>query len=75
MSLQVWCYECDEYVEGWELLDQIAEKLDEVDCDIEIEIENTPAKCNGFKSRNTGAGNKNFKDVSRDNLLLNSRFV
>lgn len=58
MSLQVWCYECDEYVEGWDLLDQINEKLDEVDCDIEIEIENTPTNINGFKSRSSGAGNK-----------------
>jgi hypothetical protein len=65
MSIQVWCYECDEYVEGWELLDQFKEKLSEIDgsasavisgpMDLEIDIENTPT--NGFKSRITGAGN------------------
>jgi hypothetical protein len=55
MSIQVWCYECDEYVEGWELLDQFKEKLSEIDGDLEIDIENTPT--NGFKSRITGAGN------------------
>jgi hypothetical protein len=54
MSIQVWCYECDEYVEGWELLDQFKEKLTEIDGDLEIDIENTPT--NGFKSRITGAG-------------------
>jgi hypothetical protein len=54
MSIQVWCYECDDYVEGWELLDQFKEKLTEIDGDLEIDIENTPT--NGFKSRITGAG-------------------
>jgi len=52
MSLQVWCYECDEYVEGWDLLGHLKEKLDEINCD--LEIENSPIK----KSRNSGAGNR-----------------
>lgn len=70
MSLQVWCYECDEYVEGWELLDQIKEKLDELDFDIEIKIENTPTNSNRFKSRNSGTGNKNVKYNNYDNLII-----
>lgn len=51
-SLQVWCYECDEYVEGWDLLDYVKEKLDEVASAFLIDNVRT----NGFKSRNSGAG-------------------
>ena len=51
MSLQVWCYECDEYVEGWDLLGLLKKKLDEINCDLEIENSHI------IKSRNSGAGN------------------
>lgn len=50
MSLQVWCYDCDEYVEGWEVLDRLKEEFEE---DLEFE-----SKENIFKSRNSGAGKR-----------------
>lgn len=27
MSAQVWCYECDKYVEGWDLIEEMCEKI------------------------------------------------
>lgn len=31
MSLQVWCYECDDYVEGWDTIDEIRGEFDQND--------------------------------------------
>lgn len=56
MSLEVWCYECDEYVEGWDLLDQMRTKFEDSELDLEIIIDNTETR--GFKSKKSGAGNK-----------------
>lgn len=56
MSLQVWCYECDDYVEGWELMEQVKNIFEDSGSDLEIEIDNTEIK--GFKSKSSGAGIK-----------------
>lgn len=57
MSLQVWCYECDDYVEGWDVLESIQDNESEEDIlDVPADV-----SMNGsveFKSSNIGAGKK-----------------
>lgn len=36
MSLQIWCYECEDYVEGWPLIAEVQEQLDGIEIDLDI---------------------------------------
>lgn len=69
-SLQVWCYECDEYIEGWDLLNDLKEKLDEQDSD--PEIENNPKRTFGAGKlkTNTKTNNKNVVLIFTLSLLV-----
>lgn len=49
MSLQVWCYECDEYVEGWGLIQGICAKAEAE----EAKVSRKPS------TRSTGKGKTN----------------
>lgn len=56
MSLQVWCYECDVYVDGgWGLIDEIKEKLnDTVVEEVTTRTQNKSIQKNGVGLYNTG---------------------
>lgn len=67
--MQVWCYECDKYVEGWELIEEVCEKSASA-----MEVENENKNKNGT-SRNKGAvglynsGNSCFINAALQILL------
>ena len=50
MSMQVWCYECDEYVEGWGLIEEICEKASH---EAEAEQATLNQRGNGHSSRSS----------------------
>lgn len=59
MSLQVWCYECDEYVEGWDLIEQVRGELDELDEELDIDgTDNTDVNHlrSIYKTKGSGTG-------------------
>lgn len=51
MSLQVWCYECDKFVEGWDIIDYIQSQTD-VSADVNMSMSGSV----DFISSNSGAG-------------------
>lgn len=60
ISLQVWCYECDEYVEGWDVIEQIRGEFDGM-LDIEgTENSFTNHSLGVLKSRGSGTGTNSY---------------
>ena len=71
MSLQVWCYECDEYVEGWDVLDFIRGG----DEDEEIDVVNVPNPMNGRMSISSGSGEFKSSSISQCIHIIMEIFV
>ena len=55
MSLQIWCYECEDYVSGWPLITEIQERLDGIE--IDLDIGGDALKFDYIKYKGLGNGN------------------
>ncbi len=52
MSLRVWCYECDEFVEGWDVLESVRDEEGDEDVTVNVNMKGSAE----FKSSSIGAG-------------------